>query len=110
MALRPFSASSRTPGISNSDDEIAAWLGRNRLGAGGVEWFTTAQDRIMIYGPKADGYLVEFRTAEGEALSIPGTEATVSLRRGQVNAVRAAFKAGIKPSRIARWFGNRNQM
>jgi hypothetical protein len=71
---------------------------------------TTAQDRIMIYGPKADGYLVEFRTAEGEALSIPGTEATVSLRRGQVNAVRAAFKAGIKPSRIARQFGNRNQM
>jgi hypothetical protein len=57
----------------------------------------------MIYGPKADGYLVEFRTAEGEALSIPGTEATVSLRRGQVNAVRA-------PSRIARQFGNRNQM
>jgi hypothetical protein len=31
--------------------------------------------------------------------------ATVSLTRGQVNAVRAAFKAGIKPSRIARQFG-----
>jgi len=30
--------------------------------------------------------------------------ATVSLTRGQVNAVRAAFKAGIKPS-IARQFG-----
>ena len=30
---------------------------------------------------------------------------TVSLTRGQVNAVRAAFKAGIKPSRIARQFG-----
>jgi hypothetical protein len=29
----------------------------------------------MIYGPKADGYLVEFRTAEGQALSIAGTEA-----------------------------------
>ena len=27
-ALRPFSASSPTPGISNSDDEIAAGLGR----------------------------------------------------------------------------------
>jgi DNA invertase Pin-like site-specific DNA recombinase len=27
------------------------------------------------------------------------------LTRGQVNAVRAAFKAGIKPSRIARQFG-----
>jgi predicted DNA-binding protein (UPF0251 family) len=31
--------------------------------------------------------------------------ATVSLTRGQVNAVRAAFKAGITPSRIARQFG-----
>jgi predicted DNA binding protein len=30
---------------------------------------------------------------------------TVSLSRGQVNAVRAAFKAGITPSRIARQFG-----
>jgi hypothetical protein len=30
--------------------------------------------------------------------------ATVSLTRGQVNAVRAAFKAGIKPSLIARQF------
>jgi hypothetical protein len=31
--------------------------------------------------------------------------AAVSLTRGQVNAVRAAFKAGIKPSLIARQFG-----
>ena len=31
--------------------------------------------------------------------------AEVSLTRGQVNAVRAAFKAGITPSRIARPFG-----
>jgi predicted DNA binding protein len=30
---------------------------------------------------------------------------TVSLTRGQINAVRAAFKAGIKPSLIARQFG-----
>jgi hypothetical protein len=40
----------------------------------------TAQDRIMIYGPKDDcTYIVEFRTAEGEALaiSIPQTEAAV---------------------------------
>src|SRR5262249_20334048 len=29
----------------------------------------------------------------------------VALTRGQVNAVRAAFKAGITPSRIARQFG-----
>ena len=31
--------------------------------------------------------------------------AAVSLTRGQINAVRAAFKAGIKPARIARQFG-----
>jgi hypothetical protein len=31
--------------------------------------------------------------------------ATVSLTRGQINAVHAAFKAGIKPSTIARQFG-----
>jgi hypothetical protein len=31
--------------------------------------------------------------------------AAVSLTQGQVNAVRAAFKAGIKPSLIARQFG-----
>jgi DNA invertase Pin-like site-specific DNA recombinase len=29
----------------------------------------------------------------------------LSLTRGQVNAVRAAFKAGITPARIARQFG-----
>jgi hypothetical protein len=31
--------------------------------------------------------------------------ARISLTRGQVNAVRAALKAGIKPSQIARQFG-----
>jgi hypothetical protein len=37
-------------------------------------------NRIMIFGPKSDGtYVVEFRTAAGEALaiSIPRTEAAV---------------------------------
>jgi hypothetical protein len=41
---------------------------------------TTGKNRIMIYGPKNDGtYIVEFRTAQGEALaiSIPGNEAAV---------------------------------
>jgi hypothetical protein len=40
----------------------------------------TGKNRIMIYGPKDDGtYIVEFRTAAGEALaiSIPRTEAAV---------------------------------
>jgi hypothetical protein len=39
-----------------------------------------AEDKITIYGPKSDGtYIVEFRTAAGEALaiSIPRTEATL---------------------------------
>ena len=46
----------------------------------------TAQDRITIYGPKDDcTYIVEFRTAEGDALaiSIPRTEAAVIRLPGQ---------------------------
>jgi hypothetical protein len=38
------------------------------------------KNRIMIFGPKTDGtYVIEFRTAAGEALaiSIPRTETTV---------------------------------
>jgi hypothetical protein len=38
----------------------------------------TGKNRIMIFGPKPDGtYVVEFRTAAGEALaiSIPRSEA-----------------------------------
>jgi hypothetical protein len=41
---------------------------------------TGRHNRIMIYGPKADGtYIVEFKTAGGEALaiSIPASEARV---------------------------------
>jgi hypothetical protein len=40
----------------------------------------TGRNRIMIYGPKDDGtYIIEFRTAAGDALaiSIPRTEAGV---------------------------------
>jgi hypothetical protein len=38
------------------------------------------KNRIMIYGPKEDGtYVVEFRTAAGQAMtiSVPRTEAAV---------------------------------
>jgi hypothetical protein len=38
------------------------------------------QNRIMIYGPKADGtYVIEFKTAAGEvlAISIPRSETAV---------------------------------
>ena len=39
----------------------------------------TGKNRIMIYGPKADGtYVVEFRTAEGEALAIHAMSALVA--------------------------------
>jgi hypothetical protein len=41
---------------------------------------TTGKNRIMIYGQKEDGtYIVQFRTAAGEALaiSIPRSEASV---------------------------------
>jgi hypothetical protein len=40
----------------------------------------TGRNRIVIYGPKDDGtYIVEFRTAAGEALaiSIPRTQTAV---------------------------------
>jgi hypothetical protein len=40
-------------------------------------------------------------TAKQRQVDIP----EVSLTRGQVNAIRASFKAGITPSRIARQFG-----
>jgi hypothetical protein len=39
-----------------------------------------AQDKITIYGPKSDGaYIVEFKTAAGEALaiSVPSRETAV---------------------------------
>jgi hypothetical protein len=42
---------------------------------------TTGKNRIMIFGPKADGtYVIEFKTAAGEALaiSIPRTQTAVN--------------------------------
>jgi hypothetical protein len=48
----------------------------------------TQHDRIMIYGPKIDGtYVVEFKTAAGEALaiSIPRTGAAM-IRHFQAQA------------------------
>jgi hypothetical protein len=41
---------------------------------------------------------------QGNKSSRPSGE-DISLPRGKVNAVRAAFKAGLTPSRIARQFG-----
>jgi hypothetical protein len=35
----------------------------------------------------------------------PGKKAALSLPQGKLNAVRASFKAGVKPSQIARQFG-----
>jgi hypothetical protein len=47
---------------------------------GQKETAVSGKNRIMIYGPKTDGtYIVEFRTAAGEALtiSIPASETRV---------------------------------
>ncbi len=47
---------------------------------GQKEMAMTGKNGIMIYGPKADGtYIVEFKTASGEALaiSIPASETRV---------------------------------
>jgi hypothetical protein len=40
----------------------------------------TGRNRIMIYGPKRDGtYVVEFRTADGDALAISVTAGETSV-------------------------------
>jgi hypothetical protein len=54
--------------------------GGRRLGRAAKAVATEGTNRIMIYGPKEDGtYVVEFKTAAGEALaiSIPRTETAV---------------------------------
>jgi hypothetical protein len=47
--------------------------------------------------------LTKIKSSPSEAAKSNAAE--ISLTRGQVNAVRSAFKAGITPSRIAREFG-----
>ena len=57
---------------------------------------TTGKNPVMIYGPKTDGtYVVEFRTAEGETLtiSIPRTETAV-IRPFQERMPAWALRAG----------------
>jgi hypothetical protein len=44
-------------------------------------------------------------TPTGKRSQTPTPESALSLTRGQLNAVRAAFQAGITPARIARQFG-----
>jgi len=53
---------------------------RRRMGQKEMAMTEAGKNRIMIFGPKDDGtYVVEFRTAAGEALaiSIPRTECAV---------------------------------
>jgi len=74
--------------MKNSDASREAGS-RGRLGQ--KEMAMNGKNRIMIYGPKADGtYLVEFKTAAGEslAISVPGSEAAV-LRHSSPNALWA---------------------
>jgi hypothetical protein len=48
-------------------------------------------------------YLTKIQSSPTKTAKLNAAE--VSLTRGQVNALRSAFKAGITPSRIAREFG-----
>jgi hypothetical protein len=60
---------------------------------------TTGKNRIMIFGPKDDGtYVVEFRTAQGEALaiSIPRSETAV-IRYFQERMPYGLFVPDVKP-------------
>jgi hypothetical protein len=60
---------------------------------------TTGKNRIMIFGPKDDGsYVIEFRTAEGEALaiSIPRSETAV-IRYFQQRMPYGLFVPDVKP-------------
>jgi hypothetical protein len=58
---------------------------------------TTGKNRIMIYGPKEDGtYVVEFKTAAGEAMaiSISRTEAAVIRHFSRTDAIWAVRAGG----------------
>jgi hypothetical protein len=60
---------------------------------------TTGKNRIMIFGPKDDGsYVIEFRTAQGEALaiSIPRSETAVN-RYFQERMPYGLFVPDVKP-------------
>jgi hypothetical protein len=64
----------------NEERECAGCEARRGGRMGQKETAVSGKNRIMIFGPKTDGtYVVEFRTAAGEALaiSIPGNEAGV---------------------------------
>jgi hypothetical protein len=53
---------------------------------------TTGKNQIMIFGPKTDGtYVVEFRTAAGEALaiSIPRTDTDIDANGKVAEGFRA---------------------
>jgi hypothetical protein len=63
--------------------------------------------RLLHVHPNAPDQSVRRRSSPADKSSHrrQADVATVSLTRGQVNAVQSAFKAGIKPSIIARQFG-----
>jgi hypothetical protein len=54
MALRPFPLPPPHPRDRNSDDKITAGLGRNRFGAGGVEWCRMAHQPPKPFTPSGD--------------------------------------------------------
>jgi len=69
------------------------------MGQKETETPAVGMNRVMIYGPKNDGtYIVEFKTAAGEALaiSIPRTEAAV-IRHFQGRNKRVLFCVVLPP-------------
>jgi hypothetical protein len=66
------------PGLAQVEEPSVR--GGAARGGGGLGSMIEGKNRIMIFGPKDDGtYVVEFRTAQGEALaiSIPRSETAV---------------------------------
>jgi hypothetical protein len=77
LPLRPLARLAQNEELERTGREARSG---GRMGQNETDTTATGKNRIMIFGPKADGtYVIEFRTAAGEALaiSIPRTEAAV---------------------------------
>jgi hypothetical protein len=64
-------------------------------------------DRLLgaVLAEQQDRGVVKLVVSNGPSSKKPITERPQPLAQGKLNAVRAAFKAGVTPSRIARQFG-----
>jgi hypothetical protein len=72
--------------------------GRRRLGQKQMATTAVGKNRIMIFGPKTDGtYVVEFRTAEGEAPFLQS--ACLPPRREGAQTMRRVLRVSPLPNR-----------